>query len=153
MTDDQRREAGDPFREGVRAITGILGALRDAIEETFDDLKQQGEISPEKAKEAARSTMRRAQEAVDDVRDRIDLVPRRDFEALREEVAELRRRLDTMSAAAPPSGGGPAPPSGASQPPGNPGAPPPGSTGPGSGGPGQGGAGAGGGPGFPVDGA
>jgi polyhydroxyalkanoate synthesis regulator phasin len=162
MTDDQRRDAGDPFREGVRAITGILGALRDAIEESFDDLKQQGDLSPEKAKEAARSTMRRAQEAVDDVRDRIDFVPRRDFEALREEVAELRRRLDTMGAAAgaPPTGPGAAtagpsqPPRGAPPGPGPSGEPPPpGSTGPGQGGSGQGGSGVGGGPDFPVDGA
>jgi polyhydroxyalkanoate synthesis regulator phasin len=128
MNDEQRRRDSDPFREGVRAITGILGALKDAIEETFDDLKQQGEISPEKAKEAARSTMRRAQEAVDDVRDRIDFVSRRDFDALREEVAELRRRLDTMGAA--------------------PAAPPPPAAGPE-----HGATGAGGGPGFPVDGA
>jgi polyhydroxyalkanoate synthesis regulator phasin len=128
MSDDQRRDAGDPFREGVRAITGILGALRDAIEETFDDLKQQGDLSPEKAKEAARSTMRRAQEAVDDMRDRVDFVSRRDFDALRDEVAELRRRLDTMGGTPPASAGGP-PPDG------------PGSTPPPTG------------PGFPVDGA
>jgi polyhydroxyalkanoate synthesis regulator phasin len=144
MTDDNRRDAGDPFREGVRAITGILGALRDAIEESFDDLKQQGDLSPEKAKEAARSTMRRAQEAVDDVRERIDFVPRREFDALREEVGELRRRLDTMGgSAAPASGGPPASPPPAPQ--GGPAGPPPGGTAePPSPPPG---------PGFPVDGA
>ena len=134
MTDDQRRDAGDPFREGVRAITGILGALRDAIEESFDDLKQQGDLSPEKAKEAARSTMRRAQEAVDDMRGRVDFVPRREFDALREEVAELRRRLDAAGAS---SAAGATPPPPASPPPGGPAGPPPPSDGPG----------------FPVDGA
>jgi polyhydroxyalkanoate synthesis regulator phasin len=105
MTDDQkRRDTGDPIRDGVRAITGIVGALRDAIEETFDELRQQGELSPEKAKEAARSTVRRAQEAVDDVRDRLDFVPRRDFDALRDEVAALRRRLDDLAGGATPEG-------------------------------------------------
>jgi polyhydroxyalkanoate synthesis regulator phasin len=103
MNDEQkRRDPGDPFREGVRAITGILGALKDAIEETFDDLRQQGDLSPEKAREAARSTMRKAQDAVDDVRDRLDFVSRREFDALRVEVAELKARLD---AASPPAAG------------------------------------------------
>jgi polyhydroxyalkanoate synthesis regulator phasin len=124
--DDQtRREPGDPFREGVRAITGILGALKDAIEETFDELRQEGDLSPERAREAARSTVRKAQEAVDDVRDRLDFVPRREFEQLREEVAELRQRLDALRGSAPP----------------------PEDSGPGGGG------GTAGGPGFPVDGA
>ena len=39
------------FAERV-AGTGILGALRDAVEQTFDDLTQKGDLSPEKAKEA-----------------------------------------------------------------------------------------------------
>jgi polyhydroxyalkanoate synthesis regulator phasin len=111
MNEEQRRRDSDPFREGVRAITGILGALKDAIEETFDDLRQQGDLSPEKARDAARSTMKRAQEAVDDVRDRLDFVSRREFDALRAEVGELRRRLDAAAppappAAAPPPAGG-----------------------------------------------
>ena len=132
MNDEQRRrDPGDPFREGVRAITGILGALKDAIEETFDDLRQQGDLSPEKAREAARSTMRRAQDAVDDVRDRLDLVSRREFDALREEVAELKRRLDASRPSAAGSAA-PAAESGAS---------------------GSDATGAAGGPGFPVDGA
>lgn len=104
MNDDQRRRDSDPIREGVRAVTGILGALKDAIEETFDELKQQGDLSPEKAREAARSTMKRAQDAVDDVRDRLDFVSRREFDALRAEVGELRRRLDTMAPVPAPSG-------------------------------------------------
>jgi polyhydroxyalkanoate synthesis regulator phasin len=102
MTEEQRRrDPGDPIRDGVRAITGILGALKDAIEETFDDLRQQGDLSPEKARDAARSTMRRAQDAVDDVRDRLDFVSRREFDTLRDEVAELRRRLDLVAPADP----------------------------------------------------
>ncbi|HSJ14944.1 MAG TPA: hypothetical protein VK939_11045 [Longimicrobiales bacterium] len=95
MTDDRKRtDPGDAFREGLRAVTGILGALRDAVEQSFDDLKDRGDISPERAKEAARDTMRRAHEAVEEVRERLEFVSRRDFDALREEVAELRRLLD-----------------------------------------------------------
>jgi polyhydroxyalkanoate synthesis regulator phasin len=95
MTDEKKRtEPGDTFREGVRAVTGILGALRDAIEQTFDDLRERGDLSPERAREAARETMRRAQEAVDDVRERLEFVPRREFEELRAEVAALRQELE-----------------------------------------------------------
>jgi polyhydroxyalkanoate synthesis regulator phasin len=126
MADDdetRREEPGDPFREGVRAITGILGALKDAVEETFDELRQQGDLSPERAREAARSTVRRAQEAVDDVRDRLDFVPRREFDLLREEVAELRRRLDALGGSAGPSTGDTTPPGGGGGPAGGPGFP------------------------------
>jgi polyhydroxyalkanoate synthesis regulator phasin len=95
MTDEKKRtDPGDAFREGVRAVTGILGALRDAVEQTFDDLKEKGDISPERARDAARDTMRRAHDAVEEVRERLEFVPRREFEALRDEVAELRRTLE-----------------------------------------------------------
>lgn len=96
MTEEQKKrpEAGDAFREGVRAVTGILGALREAVEQTFDELKEKGDISPERAREAAQSTMRRAQEAVEEVRERLEFVPRREFEALKQEVATLRQELE-----------------------------------------------------------
>lgn len=96
MTEEQKKrpDPGDAFREGVRAVTGILGALRDAVEQTFDDLKEKGDLSPERAREAARETMRRAQEAVEDVRERLEFVPRREFDALKDEVANLRAELD-----------------------------------------------------------
>lgn len=95
MTEDRKRpDPGDAFREGVRAVTGILGALRDAVEQTFDDLKERGDITPERAKEAARDTMKRAHDAVEEVRERLEFVPRREFDALRDEVAELRRLVE-----------------------------------------------------------
>ena len=31
MTEARKKSDNDPFREGVRAVTGILGALRDAL--------------------------------------------------------------------------------------------------------------------------
>ena len=95
MADEQRRtDPGETFREGMRAVTGILGAFKDAIEQTFDDLSQRGDISPERARDAARDAMRRAQEAVDDMRTRMDFVPRREFDALRTEVTELRAQIE-----------------------------------------------------------
>lgn len=100
MADEQtRREPGEGFREGVRAVFGVMGALKDAIEDTFQDLLDQGELSPERAREAARSTVKKAQETVDDMRGRLDFVSRREFDALREEVAELRRLVEEHSGA------------------------------------------------------
>src|SRR3954465_13745268 len=95
MTEERKRpEAGDSFREGVRAVTGILGALREAIEHTFDDMTDRGDISSDKAKDAAKETMNRAEDAMNKVRDRLDFATRKELEELRAEIAELRRRLD-----------------------------------------------------------
>lgn len=98
MTDDnQRRDTGDAFREGVRSVTGVLGALVDALEQTFSDLGS-GDISPERARDAARSTVQRAQETVEGLRDRFDFVTRREFDELRAEVAALKEQIPPRSA-------------------------------------------------------
>ena len=72
-------------RQGLeeRAVTGILGALRDAIEGTFDDISTKGDMSPDRAKEAAKDTMNRAQDAMEKVRDRLDFATRSELEELR----------------------------------------------------------------------
>jgi polyhydroxyalkanoate synthesis regulator phasin len=117
MTNQDRRpnDLGDNLREGVRTVAGILGALKDAVEESFDELRQRGDLSPERAREAARSTVQRAQEEMEGLRDRLDFVSRRELEAvqadvaaLRAEVASLRSQLDTHTRA-----GGHAAPGGA----------------------------------------
>jgi polyhydroxyalkanoate synthesis regulator phasin len=104
MTEEKKRpDAGDSFREGVRAVTGILGALREAIEHSFDDITDRGDMSSDKAKDAAKETMHRAEDAMNKVRDRLDFATRKELEDLRAEVAELRRRLDAHEGG---SGGG-----------------------------------------------
>ena len=102
MDDQQGRRSsvGDEVREGLRAGLGILSALKDAIEETVEDMMERGELSPERAREAVRTTMDRAQTAFDDARMRLDFVPRREFEALQAQVAALEARLDQHAAAA-----------------------------------------------------
>jgi polyhydroxyalkanoate synthesis regulator phasin len=95
MADEQRRtDPGDTFREGVRAVTGILGAFKDAIEQTLNDFSERGDIAPDKAKEAARDAMKRAQDAMEDVRGRLDFVTRREFDTLKAELGELRRQVE-----------------------------------------------------------
>lgn len=102
MTHEGQKRSNDPgdaFRDGVRAVTGILGAFKDAIEQTFNDLSEHGDISPERAREAARDAMRRAQDSMDEVRGRLEFVPRREFDVLKTEVAELRARIEGHTAA------------------------------------------------------
>lgn len=103
MTDDKQRPR-EAAREWVRATTGILAAFKDAIEETIEDLKERGDLSPDRAKAAMKTTMDRAQRAVEDTRERFDFVARRDFDDLHREVAELRRRVAALEGRGP--GGG-----------------------------------------------
>jgi polyhydroxyalkanoate synthesis regulator phasin len=99
MTEGTKRpvdEAKEGIKEGLRAVTGMLGALKDAIEETIDDIKARGDLSPDRAKQAAKDTMKRAQDAVEDIKERVDFVPRKDFDALRAELEALRARVGAL---------------------------------------------------------
>lgn len=96
MTDGTRRpvdEAKEGIKEGVRAVTGILAALKDAIDETINDIKVRGDLDPNRAKQTAKDTMNKAQEAFDDLKERVDFVPRKEYDALRAEVEALRARV------------------------------------------------------------
>jgi polyhydroxyalkanoate synthesis regulator phasin len=103
----RRNDPGDSFREGVRAVSGILGAFKDAIEQTFNDLSEKGDISPDRAKDAARDAMKRAQDAVDEMKGRLEFVSRREFDTLKAEVDALRAQVERhMSHGAHQAGGG-----------------------------------------------
>jgi polyhydroxyalkanoate synthesis regulator phasin len=98
MSEEQPGARGptDGFREGVRTVTGVLGALVEALEKTFDDLREGGDLAPERAREVARTAVLRAQETVEDLRGRLEFVPRREFDALRDEVAALRQAIEQL---------------------------------------------------------
>ena len=91
MSEEQKSKDG--IKEGLKAGMGILSALREAIEETIEEMRERGDISPDRAKEAVRSTMKKAQDAMGDAREKLDFVPRKEFDALKQEVAELRGRI------------------------------------------------------------
>ena len=82
--------------EGLRSGIGVLTAFKEAIEETIQEAGSRGDLSPERAKGFLGDALHRAQETVGDVRDRLDFVPRKEFEALLLEVEELQRRLDAL---------------------------------------------------------
>ncbi|HSL69358.1 MAG TPA: hypothetical protein VK864_03910 [Longimicrobiales bacterium] len=108
MSNDDWQRKGDSakegIKEGVRAVTGFLAALKDAIEETMRDVRDTGDLDPERARSAMRATMKRAQEAMDDVKERIDFVPRKEIDALNEEISALRARVTELEMKV---GGGP----------------------------------------------
>jgi polyhydroxyalkanoate synthesis regulator phasin len=112
MADEGKRtDPGDAFRDSIRAVTGVMGAFKDAIEQTLNELSEKGDISPDRAKSAAQDAMKRAQDAMEDVRGRLEFVPRREFDALRDEVAGLKLQVERHMAQgghhhhAPPAGG------------------------------------------------
>jgi polyhydroxyalkanoate synthesis regulator phasin len=88
MTEEQENRRERP-REGFSAWMGVLDAFREAIEETIVEMRERKDLTPERAREAVRTTMQRAQSALDDARERLDFVPRREFDA-------LRRRVDAL---------------------------------------------------------
>lgn len=99
MTDDQQQS--QPRRrpsigEGIRSGVGVLTAFKEAIEETIQEANARGDLSPDRAKQFLGEALHRAQETVGEVRERLEWVPRKEFEALQAEVAELRRRLDGL---------------------------------------------------------
>lgn len=82
------------FREGMRQGLGVLSALKEAIEETIQQARERGDLSPERARQVMSDALHRAQEMAGGARERLDFVARREFEALRERVEALHRRMD-----------------------------------------------------------
>ena len=93
----RRPNPGDTVRDGIRSGIGMLIAMKEALEETIADLRDRGELTPERAKETIKTTMNRAQEKaeefVSETRERLDFVPRKEFDDLRAEVERLRAKL------------------------------------------------------------
>lgn len=98
--DEQRRTS---IGEGIRSGIGVLAAFKEAIEETIQEASARGDLSPDRAREFLGTALHRAQDAAGEVRERLDLVPRRDFDLLVAEVAELRRRLEMLEGGAAPA--------------------------------------------------
>lgn len=86
--------------EGIRSGIGVLTAFKEAIEETIQEANVRGDLSPDRAKQFLGDALHRAQDAVGEVREKLEWVPRKEFEALQAEVAELRRRLDGLGGGA-----------------------------------------------------
>lgn len=93
--------------DGIRTGIGVLNAFKEAVEETLQEAVDRGDLSPERARQAMQSAADRLQAGLEDARDRFDVVTRKDFEALRDEVADLRARLSSLEGERPASGESP----------------------------------------------
>jgi polyhydroxyalkanoate synthesis regulator phasin len=100
MADEQRRAGIGGIGEGIRAGIGILSAFKEAVEETFQEAVDRGDLSPERAKRAVADTVDRIQSTFEGARDRIDIVSRKEFDDLRAEVERLRAQVEGAGAAA-----------------------------------------------------
>ncbi|HEX6038212.1 hypothetical protein [Longimicrobium sp.] len=87
--------------EGIRNGLGVLTAFKEALEESIQEANARGDLSPDRAKQFLGDALHRAQETVGEVREKLEWVPRKEFEALQAEVAELRRRLDGLDGGSP----------------------------------------------------
>lgn len=94
MADEQRRRPG--IGEGIKAGLGILTAFKEAIEETIQEAVDRGDMRPDRARQTMQDALRRAQGAFEEVRERIDMVPRAELESLREELEALRMRVSAL---------------------------------------------------------
>lgn len=98
MSDETRKSGIGGISDGIRTGIGILTAFKEAVEETLQEAVDRGDLSPDRAKQAMQGAADRLQAGLEEARDRFDVVTRRDFEALRDEVADLRARIARLEA-------------------------------------------------------
>ena len=93
---EDQRGARKKVSDGIREGLGVLSAFKDALEETIVEARQRGDLSPERAKRARRAAMSRAQEVAGEARERLEGVSQKEFDQLKEQVADLEACLKNL---------------------------------------------------------
>lgn len=93
---EEKKSAKAKVSDGIKQGIGVLAAFRDALEETINEAKERGDLSPERAKEVMKSALDKAQEAAEGARERLDFVQQSDFDTLRESVDSIRERVSAL---------------------------------------------------------
>ena len=92
----EEQDRADAIRSGIRQGMSLLGAMRDAIEETLNEARERGDLSPERAKDVIRSTLERAQNKAGEAREAFDFVRQKEFDGLEATVDGLKERLRSV---------------------------------------------------------
>lgn len=85
-------------REGLRNSVGLLVAFKEAVQETFEEARDRGDFSTDKARALVQEAAQKVQHTVDEARERIDLVSKKDLDALKTELDSLRSRVARLEA-------------------------------------------------------
>ena len=105
MSDEQRRSGMGGLSDGIRTGLGILTAFKEAVEETLQEAVDRGDLSPDRARQAMHGAAERLQSSIDEARDRFDVVTRKEFQAMREEIGALKARVDRLEVRSAEEGG------------------------------------------------
>ena len=97
MTDD-KKSAREKVSDGIRQGIGVLSAFKDALEETINEARERGDLSPERAKGVMKDALHKAQEAAEGARDRLDFVSQKEFDGLSAVVEGIRERVSALEA-------------------------------------------------------
>lgn len=106
---EERQGKREGFSEGVRQGLGVLSAFKEAIEETLSEVRERGDLSPERARAAMKDALHRAQAVAGEAREKVDFVGRKEFDALKDRVDELWARMSAGSGGGPAGTGGDTP--------------------------------------------
>ena len=96
--DAEPRTSRGRMSGGIKQGIGVLAALKDALEESINEARERGDLSPDRAREVVKGALARAQEAAGGARERLDFVSRKEFDQLKERVERLERGAPTGSA-------------------------------------------------------
>lgn len=88
----RRETIEDRFKQGL----GALGAMRDAIEDTIREIKERGDLGPDRAREMVRGALDKAQEKAEEARDALDFVKQKEFDGLKAIVEDLASRMGVV---------------------------------------------------------
>ena len=96
--EDEPKEEGraEGIKGGIRQGLGMLTAMKDAIEETLNEARERGDLSPERAKQVMRSTLEKAQTKADEAREAFDFVKQKEFDGLKGVVEGLKDRVKSV---------------------------------------------------------
>ena len=94
--DSEEQSRTDGIKGSIRQGIGMLNAMKDAIEETLNEAKERGDLSPERAKEVMRTTLEKAQARAGEAREAFDFVKQKEFDSLRGVVDGLKERVKSV---------------------------------------------------------